>query len=226
MGNSLGTMFSGLLDEHVGNTAEQRQARVAAQARNAGFYEIQASTLKPWRQFLADRVTGTLYQVVTHQVMENGQREGDAFRFYVDEGARGGLVFLDIPSGPRTIAEVLALEYEEARGYAEAAKAKTEAYAQLPQREITLRDLEGRKFPTVAAAAKTIADYGGGIEKKGGELHIHVPEDLARRSSVLDAVRVIAAAERIVVEALSHRSAKPLHERLPDSHISVTGTLC
>jgi hypothetical protein len=221
----MGTMFGALLDEHVGNTKEGRRARLVAQARNAGFFEKPASELKPWRRYLADRVTGRLFQVVTHQVLEvNGQREGDAFLFFVDDS--GQLVFLTYSDGPGTIAEVEALEAEEARGVLEAAKARAEEYARRPQRELTLADIEGHKLPTLAAAAKVIADHGGTIEKQGDELHIRVASDLAHRHSIVVAARVIAAAQGTVLEALSQRSGKPLHERLPDAPVSATGTVC
>lgn len=162
----MGTLFGAVLDEHVGQTVAQRRERERLRARHAGFLEFNINDLEQRDRYIVHKPTGRLFAPALHNIdyATVPSEDAGAFAFYDDAGT---LVFLQWPSGARTLAELEAFEAEQERERIESERVRREEAAKLPRRAVTLSDLEGRPLPTIADAARIIDERGGTIERTG-----------------------------------------------------------
>jgi hypothetical protein len=178
-----------------------------------------------------DRASGLLYRPALADPILSDNRAGISAFLVAGEH----LVFLEATGG--TVEEVEAAEREAVERAAEAERTAREYRRKQPQTSLRLSDLHPDRFPTLAEAARRIAEVDGQVRRgRLGELEVTVPARISppgdgvmdgtlereTRQRAALAAETLVAGERVVLAALDEleadrgKSPAPLHERLPD----------
>jgi hypothetical protein len=118
---------------------------------------------------------------------------------------------------------------EAAREASEQRKAERLAARQATAKPLTLSTYAGHARPlTLRAAALALAEHGGSLELKSGELVLNVPAHSRRGyigQSLRECLDVLVGGKDVILAAMKKRSGTIEPSTLPDAEISPWGSL-
>jgi hypothetical protein len=201
------------------------EKRVAAARR---FWpELDAATLEPLSEFELVDQSGTIFSIVSSDPLLGDPEQAHISAFAIADGRVYFLVATNETDASREAAR-LAADDDAARQGREHA----DWLADQPQHDVLL---EGA--PTLRESVLQIVNHGGRITADGlGGIRVTLPArlvdggvldggmiEMETRRALQPHLENVARCQRVVLAALNSSSRKPLHERIPDGHPTITG---